>query len=681
MATTDVKGQSSPPDPAVTSQSPAVPQVEKAVTGPLVSPSAKPFNGLEVVGSGTLTLDIAAWPKTEGMFSAAYKCFVLDASPKSVWIIEATAPTAMQTVTVTLLRDGDCAAGNTIAPLQGKFAFPAKTGGGAYIVYISSVGRSDPVSLTVTQLTADQAHQLADVIELPKGPLATQLVQKDETLSPSPVLVASVQSLAYAEIVPGTIIRDCNALCPELVVLPSGNYFMGSASSEVGRSANEGPRHEVMFVQGFAMGLREITFAEWDNCVAENGCPAIANDNGWGRGRRPVINVSFKAALGYVAWLSKKTGERYFLPSEAEWEYAARAMTESPWHTGEKIIPDDANILNQYRQAVPVGSFPPNAFGLFDMHGNVAEWTQDCDDIGYFGVPTDGSIGVSSKCGYRMTRGGSFESAEKDVRSARRLPQAMEAELPTVGFRIARAIRPPVQQPPTVIAAASGDAIPPVSVAQPAPESAAVVAAPAAAIQPPITADVAAAPVKQPVAPPQPEQPKLVSAKGKSSAPAVETASVNANQPRMKPGNIRDTLEIVERVAQSQTQSQSRTQPSVSEKTASQSVPPVAAIPAKEKPVVAKAKEKEIVLAAKSARFPPAQRSTAFVTEANAQIARIRSLRRQGLELVERGKVEAAISSLKQALTLAKGTDLFELLTLDLDRAHKIKDMMSRNAH
>lgn len=220
-----------------------------------------------------------------------------------------------------------------------------------------------------------------------------------------------------------------------MIVVPSGRFLMGSNSAEADRQPNEGPQHPVTIRNPFAIGKYEVTGAEWDACVANGDCLGVATN----LGRRPVT-VNWVEARSYAEWLSKKTGQRYFLPSEAEWEYAARAGTDTPWNTGEAIISDDANILDQFRQAVPVGGFPPNAFGLHDMHGNVAEWTLDCLDVGYFGVPNDGGAAVTPNCPQRVVRGGGWADMPKDVRSARRSGAAPSGESPSIGFRVARAM-------------------------------------------------------------------------------------------------------------------------------------------------------------------------------------------------------------------------------------------------
>jgi len=175
--------------------------------------------------------------------------------------------------------------------------------------------------------------------------------------------------------------------------------------------------------------------------VSAGGCTYTPNDQGWGRGRRPVVNVSWNDAQAYVAWLSQKTGQRYALPSEAEWEYAARAGANTPWQTGNAILTDDANILNVFARTVPVGAYAPNAFGLHDVHGNVSEWTLDCLDTGYLGVPNDGSAATSGNCAeQRLNRGGNYESAPNGVRFAYRGRAAQTYRLQKLGFRVARAL-------------------------------------------------------------------------------------------------------------------------------------------------------------------------------------------------------------------------------------------------
>jgi formylglycine-generating enzyme required for sulfatase activity len=182
--------------------------------------------------------------------------------------------------------------------------------------------------------------------------------------------------------------------CPEMVVVPAGEFMMGSPSDEKGRNDNEAPVHKVTIAKPFAVAKFELTFDEWDTCAAHGDCDPNVSDGGWGRGRQPVINVSWDDARRDVAWLSRITGQPYRLLTEAEWEYAARAGTTTRYSFG-----DDEAALGQYawsransdRKTHPVGEKKPNAFGLYDMHGNVWEWVQDCYHYKYDKAPKDGS--------------------------------------------------------------------------------------------------------------------------------------------------------------------------------------------------------------------------------------------------------------------------------------------------
>jgi formylglycine-generating enzyme required for sulfatase activity len=222
----------------------------------------------------------------------------------------------------------------------------------------------------------------------------------------------------------------------------------------VSRNKDEGPQRSVVIPQPFAVGKYEVTFAEWDACVAQGGCTHKPGDRGWGRGRRPVINVSRQDALEYTAWLANKTGKAYRLLSEAEWEYAARGVTKTsdphpPFSTGATINYKQANYdanftygagkIGVYRQkTVRVGSFRRNAFGLHDMHGNVWEWVRDCYKPSYEGAPTDGSAVLSGDCRFYILRGGSWNYFPKLLRSAYRYATPPEVRLHFAGFRVAR---------------------------------------------------------------------------------------------------------------------------------------------------------------------------------------------------------------------------------------------------
>ena len=253
----------------------------------------------------------------------------------------------------------------------------------------------------------------------------------------------------------GRVFRDC-PVCPEMVVLPAGTFTMGSPASERGRNKDEGPQRKVKISRPFALGKFEVTFAQWDQCTGENACAHKPADQGWGRGRRPVINVSWHDAKQYVAWLTKKTGQPYRLPTEAEWEYAVRGTTEvseptAPFYTGATINYRQANYdanftynggkQGLYRQkTVDVGSLPRNGFGLHEMHGNVWEWVEDCYKDSYAGAPTDGSAVTAGACSLRILRGGAWNYQPQLLRSAYRYATAPTVRLENVGLRVARSL-------------------------------------------------------------------------------------------------------------------------------------------------------------------------------------------------------------------------------------------------
>ena len=242
---------------------------------------------------------------------------------------------------------------------------------------------------------------------------------------------------------PGRRFRDDCAGCPEMVVIPAGSFMMGSPESEEGRIDNEGPVHPVEIGEPFAVGAYEVTFEEWDACVAAGGCGGYRPDDaGWGRGRRPVIDVSWEDAQEYVEWLSRKTGVEYRLLSEAEWEYAARGGSRTRYSFGDAITESDANYGRNIGKTQPVGSYRANGYGLYDMHGNVWEWVQDCWNDNYGGAPTDGKAWKSGDCGGRVLRGGSWVNLPGLLRSAIRYWYVTGFRISYLGFRVARTLGP-----------------------------------------------------------------------------------------------------------------------------------------------------------------------------------------------------------------------------------------------
>ena len=239
--------------------------------------------------------------------------------------------------------------------------------------------------------------------------------------------------------------RDCPE-CPMMVVVPSGQFQMGAKRSESGSESDERPPHVVNIDDPFAVGMYEVTFAEWDACAAAGGCDGRRpGDTGWGRGTRPVVHVSWDDAQGYVQWLSWKTKRQYRLLSESEWEYAARAGTDSVYSWGGEIGDDLANCRGcgswgEGRRTVPAGNFLANDWGLYDMHGNVREWTEDCWNENYVGAPRDGSAWEQGSCTVRTLRGGSWHSEPLSLRAANRDRLATHIRSSDIGFRVARAI-------------------------------------------------------------------------------------------------------------------------------------------------------------------------------------------------------------------------------------------------
>ena len=245
----------------------------------------------------------------------------------------------------------------------------------------------------------------------------------------------------------GRTFKDCG-YCPEMIVIPSGSFTMGSPESEDGRDKDEGPRHRVRINYRFAVGIYEITFREWDVCAASGRCRGFApDDEGWGRENRPVINVSWDDAQSYVTWLSDVTGESYRMLSESEWEYAARAGSFTAYTWGNRVgrsraVCNGCGSRWDSKRTAPVGSFPANAWGLHDMHGNVWEWVRDCWQESYYRAPSDGSPSERGDCTKRVLRGGAWDTKPMSLRAADRVWVTADSRYKARGFRIARTLSP-----------------------------------------------------------------------------------------------------------------------------------------------------------------------------------------------------------------------------------------------
>lgn len=234
---------------------------------------------------------------------------------------------------------------------------------------------------------------------------------------------------------------------PLMMPIPAGRFNMGFPKDELDQQHYEEPLHEVVISDSFALGVFAVTFDDYD-LFCDSTFQAKPDEQNWGRGRRPVINVSWEQAQEYCRWLSEQTGRVYRLPSEAEWEYACRAGTETPFHTGIRITLDQANFNGDYtfngsakgenrKQTVSVGTFPPNPFGLYEMHGNVWEWCQDSWHWNYQSCPLDASPWENKGSKERVLRGGCWSSEPGSLRSAKRNRFSSGDRYPTVGFRVA----------------------------------------------------------------------------------------------------------------------------------------------------------------------------------------------------------------------------------------------------
>lgn len=267
-----------------------------------------------------------------------------------------------------------------------------------------------------------------------------------------PEAIAAIEQLKPA---PGRIFKDCDD-CPPMVSIASGNSSLGAGDNEAYARPNEKPQRPVTITNMFAMAVTEVTFAQWEACAAAGGCPTRPSDNGWGGGKRPVINVSWDDAQKYTSWLSSKSGLSYALPSEAQWEYAARGGETGVWAGGSPTalcaFANGAAVESGLKWAnkactdpssdrtLPAGTLGSNKFGLKDMIGNVAEWTLDCNTLNLRDAPTNGEADQRGSCNQRSVRGGSWFSGPADVRFAARLMQRRGDSNDFTGFRVVRKI-------------------------------------------------------------------------------------------------------------------------------------------------------------------------------------------------------------------------------------------------
>jgi formylglycine-generating enzyme required for sulfatase activity len=250
---------------------------------------------------------------------------------------------------------------------------------------------------------------------------------------------------AERALAPKAPFRECARDCPEMIVVPAGEFTMGSPPSEEHRYKDEGPQHKVVIKQAFAVSKFAVTFSEWNACASVGGCPAVRVTDNLAAADKPVINVTWEDAQQYAAWLARMTGKPYRLLTEAEWEYAARAGTSTAYYWGDEVGSGHANCERcgsrwDNRETAPVGSFKPNAFGLYEMLGNVWQWVQDCYNPSYEGAPTDGSPWLQGDCSRRIRRGGGWSYSTWLIRAANRGADSPMNRSAFIGIRIARTL-------------------------------------------------------------------------------------------------------------------------------------------------------------------------------------------------------------------------------------------------
>jgi len=316
--------------------------------------------------------------------------------------------------------------------------------------FIARYGDSVYVDMARARLkvlkTAGQAAPVAPAA--PLAPLRSTLAAVVPT-APLPAEALPLTSPQESALKPGDKFKDC-AQCPQMVVVPPGQFTMGSPADEPDRSAEEGPPLRVTVAKPFAVGEFSVTYDEWDACVAAGGCNGYKPaDQAGRRGRYPVVNVSWDDAKAYLAWLSQTTGKSYRLLSEAEREYVARAGTTTPFWFGSSISTKLANYdgdtayaggqKGEFRHhSLPVDIFDANPFGLYQTNGNVYDWVEDCWSTGYQGAPQDGAARVSGDCGRRVLRGGSWYDPPAKLRAANRAGFFPGYRSDKIGFRVAR---------------------------------------------------------------------------------------------------------------------------------------------------------------------------------------------------------------------------------------------------
>ena len=335
-----------------------------------------------------------------------------------------------------------------VAPVGGGLASAGGAGGPVVAASGSSpvLAQQETVFWESVRESANPAELEAYLARWPNGVYAPLARTRVAALRPEAVVdPPTVLPIADARRQDLEVFRDCPD-CPEMVVIPAGEFLMGSPRSEDHRDNDESPQHRVTIAQRFAVGVYEVTGGEWNACVSAGACTGQNRLNE----RFPVQYVSFHDAQAYVSWLSEETGRHYRLLSEAEWEYVARAGTTTARYWGTRPMEEHANWrdgvfsyggTDGHAGSAPVGSWPPNDFGLHEVLGNISEWVEDCWHGSYVGAPTDGSAWTrGGQCGDRVLRGGGWLNPDHDLRAADRRREDADDRHMSIGFRVARVL-------------------------------------------------------------------------------------------------------------------------------------------------------------------------------------------------------------------------------------------------
>ncbi len=317
--------------------------------------------------------------------------------------------------------------------------FIASTIGGLYLWRPQQVG--DLIASFMHTAPASEPVQAAEA----PPPAPTPMMAAGTLPEPAPVETPTEPPATPAPAAPvadtrgpapaASTFRDCDG-CPLMLNVAGGTFLMGAPDDELGRKAWEGPQRKVAMAP-YAIGITEVTYEEWDACIADGGCAKYTpKDNGQGRGKQPVVNVSWKDAATYAAWLTKKTGRVYRLPTEAEWEYAGRGGTTTPFWWGAMNDPAKAGTG---ATAQAVDTLAANPLGLVGVTGNVREWVQDCYVNTFAKAPLDGRSVEVAKCAQRVLRGGTYSDPVEGLRIAARSRNDPTKRDTRTGFRIASA--------------------------------------------------------------------------------------------------------------------------------------------------------------------------------------------------------------------------------------------------